>query len=109
MQVLPIASRQELASRDDRRRHLRGSGSIEAHLVAAGREPCEALLTEMSPHGCCAQTEADWLWPGRFVAIVPFGEEPLECIVRWTRDGTAGLELLRPLPASYVDWLTLVG
>lgn len=93
---------------DERRRDPRNPGGVSATLITAGREPHTATLTDVSRHGCCAETAADWLRPGRFAAIVLPGSAPLECIVRWTRGGLAGLELLRPVPADHSAWRALI-
>lgn len=91
----------------DRRRERRKAGAVSARVIMAGREPAEARLTDVSLYGCCVETAAEWLRPGRFVAIALPSGAPLESIVRWTRGDLAGLELLRPLPADRHDWLAL--
>lgn len=92
----------------DRRRDPRVHGAVGARLVIAGRTPSPAHLTDVSRQGCCARTDADWLRPGRFTAIVLPGHAPLKCVVRWTRAGIAGLELLRPITDDRADWLALI-
>jgi hypothetical protein len=92
----------------DRRRTMRAERSAEASLSTAGRTPCDAMVTDVSHHGCCVETRADWLRPGRFVAIRLADGEPLQSIVRWSQDGFAGLELLRRIPDDRADWLALI-
>ena len=105
----PLRTLQAMAADDgNRRRDWRHPGGIGAHLLMAGRDACAATLTDVSRHGCCAQSTADWLRPGRFVAVALPDTAPLECIVRWIRGDLAGLELLRPIPADRPDWLALV-
>jgi hypothetical protein len=92
----------------ERRRTGRAEHSATATVVMAGKTPCAAWLTDVSLHGCCVETRADWLRPGRFVAVGLGEGEALECIVRWSRGGIAGLELLRPIPQSRSDWFALI-
>jgi len=92
----------------DRRRSERAERVATARLATAGKAPCEAQVTDVSLYGCCVETRADWLRPGRFVGIA-LGDGPaLESIVRWSRDGFAGLELLRAIPGDRQDWLALI-
>jgi hypothetical protein len=92
----------------DRRREPRAAGGVSASVIMAGREPAEARLTHVSLYGCCVETSANWLRPGRFVAIALPSGSPLASIVRWTRGDLAGLELLRALPVERSDWLALI-
>jgi hypothetical protein len=74
----------------------------------AGKSPAEALLTDVSLYGCCVETTAEWLCPGRCVTIGLPGGQVLESIVRWSRPGLAGLELLHPVTADQLAWLALI-
>ena len=40
-----------------------------AELAMAGKAPAPGELSEVSAYGCCVETRASWLRPGRFVAI----------------------------------------
>jgi hypothetical protein len=86
----------------------RGCEKRIAHLAMAGKDLARGELTDVSAYGCCVETPATWLRPGRFVAITLPGGLALESIVRWTRGSLAGLELLRPLAANRSDWLALI-
>lgn len=92
----------------DRRRDQREPRSARASIVMAGRPPAEALLTDISVYGCCIETAADWLRPGRCMSIGLAGGLKLESIVRWAASGLAGLELLKPATADQLEWLALI-
>lgn len=92
----------------DRRRAPRTPSTASATLAVAGGERCDATLTDVSLYGCCVDAVADWLRPGRFVAIGLAGSKPIEAVVRWARDGAAGMELLHPLSADRQDWHALI-
>jgi hypothetical protein len=92
----------------DRRREQREPRSTLASVVMAGKAPAGALLTDVSLYGCCVETTTDWLRPGRCIAIGLAGGHSLDSIVRWSRDGLAGLELLRPVTAEQLEWLALI-
>ena len=57
-----------------------------------------ARLNDVSPHGCNVICDADWLRAGGFVAITINPERSIQAIVRWIRDGSCGVEFLRPIP-----------
>jgi len=97
-----------ICSDGDRRREQREPRSTLASVVMAGKAPSEALLTDVSLFGCCVKTTADWLRPGRCVAIGLAGGHTLDSIVRWSRDGLAGLELLLPVSADQLEWLAMI-
>lgn len=79
-----------------------------ANLGMAGKPGVPGQLSDVSAYGCCVETRAPWLIPGRVVAIVLPSGPTLESIVRWTRGSLAGLELLRPIAANRSDWLALI-
>jgi hypothetical protein len=79
-----------------------------ANLGMAGKPEVLGELTDVSAYGCCVETRAPWLSPGRVVAIALPSGPALESIVRWTRGSLAGLELLRPIAPNRSDWLALI-
>ena len=67
------------------------------------------MIADLSTHGCCLRSEADWLRLGSFVSISLGEDEPgLQAIVRWVRDGACGLEFLRPVPSDRPEWHELM-
>ena len=65
-------------------------------------------INNVSPHGCNIKGDADWLRMGSFVGVSLGAGQPLQAIVRWLRDGSAGLEFLRPVPADNAPWQELI-
>lgn len=105
----PLNSFSSTLCRDaDRRREQREPLGTMASLLKPGKSPAEALLTDVSLYGCCVETGADWVRPGRCVAIGLAGGDTLDSIVRWSREGLAGLELLHPATANQLEWLALI-
>lgn len=97
-----------LAQADERRREPRYNTSYAARLIALSGEDAGALLVDVSFHGCCVRSDASWLRNGRFVSIHLDPDAPLEAVVRWIRDGSIGLEFLRPVPVSSHAWQDLM-
>jgi hypothetical protein len=64
-----------------------------------------ARLRDISPFGCNLLSDADWLRSGRFISVHPARDSTIQAIVRWTRDGSVGVEFLRPIDLAEVDWL----
>ncbi len=89
----------------DRRREPRVGGPIELHVAAmltmSGEAPCAAQVSDVSLYGCCVATLADCLRPGRLVTVTLESGRAWESIVRWTGNGVAGLEWLRPIPDRF--------
>jgi len=105
----PLRLHDRIVSNDtERRRDPREPRSTTASVVMAGKQPAEALLSDISTYGCCVGTAADWLRPGRCVSIGLAGGLKIDTIVRWKRDGLAGLELLHPVTADQLEWLALI-
>lgn len=105
----PLRLLDVVASDDaDRRRGIRIDDDACVSLGMAGRDPEQGRLTDVSPNGCCVETQATWAQPGRFVAITLAAGPSLESIVRWRRGTLAGLELLRPISAERPDWQALM-
>lgn len=91
-----------------RRKTERVRAQAEARLASAQGDAETVWLGDASTHGCSVRCAAVWLRAGRFVTIVLGEDAPVQAIVRWTRDGVAGLEFLRPLPSSMRDWHRLI-
>ena len=89
-----------------RKAHRRLVDATVTVLTASGDEAA-ARVGDASTHGCSLTVDAGWLRNGRFVTLLLDDAEPLQAIVRWVRDGRAGLEFLRPLPAGSGAWQDL--
>jgi hypothetical protein len=92
----------------ERRRSARHPAWGTARLQSSHGENCEAMLADLSTHGCCVISEVTWLRTGTFVTIGIAEEPPLAAIVRWVRDGSVGMEFLRPIPPERSEWHTLL-
>lgn len=57
-----------------------------------------ARLADFSAFGCNIITDAAWLRIGGFIALRLSDEVTVQAIVRWIRNGSCGVEFLRPLP-----------
>jgi hypothetical protein len=92
----------------DRRRETRHPAWTTANVENASGARHGVILADVSEHGCAIKGEPGWLRAGGFVSI-RIGEEPaLQGIVRWIRDGAAGMEFLRPIPADRHEWHDLM-
>lgn len=63
-------------------------------------EQTDAAIQNVSIHGCNLQSEEPWLRLGRFVTIRFNRERSVQAIVRWARDGSTGVEFLRPITSA---------
>ena len=71
---------------------------VKANALMAGAKSIgRTSILDLSCHGCNLTTGDTGLHPGEFVMIRLEGTEALRGIVRWIRDGEAGIEFLRPL------------
>lgn len=68
----------------------------------------EAELNDLSVHGVRIASEAEWLRIGQFVSITLAEEPPVQAIVRWMREGEAGMEFLRPISSDRKAWRNLM-
>ncbi|MFC0589030.1 PilZ domain-containing protein [Novosphingobium aquiterrae] len=64
-----------------------------------------ARINDISTYGCNVQTSADWLRSGLFLSIHLTEEHTVQAIVRWVRDGSGGVEFLRPIPYAEAEAL----
>lgn len=92
------------AKSPERRKEPRISARYEAIIESSKGQSEEVLLIDVSMHGCCVETEADWLRNGSFVSIGLDDQPKLSAIVRWVRDGSVGMEFLRPIPTDRDEW-----
>lgn len=91
-----------------RRKELRYATGFDAILESSRGESAQVLLCEISMHGCRVKCDEAWLRTGAFVSIALEDEPPLQAIVRWNRDGAAGMEFLKPIPAERGEWRELL-
>ncbi|PLK25689.1 PilZ domain-containing protein [Novosphingobium sp. TH158] len=95
------ASSRAFVERKAARSKVRAIASITS--VDGKREG--ARLRDISTLGCAIRSEADWVRTGGIVSISLGRGKPVDGIVRWTRDGAAGIEFLRPLTRDRQDWM----
>lgn len=92
----------------DRRRELRFTAWHDAILESSQGHRDNVLVADISMHGCSVRSEASWLKPGCFVSLGLNESQMLQAVVRWVRDGAAGMEFLRPVPSDHSDWQDLI-
>jgi len=92
----------------NRRKARRHRTCVEAMVQSSHGEEAGAILADVSMFGCCVSADAAWLRLGCFVSIALAGNPGLQAIVRWTRDGSAGMEFLRPIPPEREEWHDLM-
>ena len=106
------ARNQQTATRGEpapvRRKAQRSPVASTCRIRSAFGDIARAELKDISIHGCNIDSVADWLLPGRFIAIRIDSSQPLQAIVRWARKGSAGLEFLREIPADRDEWIRLI-
>ena len=91
-----------------RRGAERASVHIEAKITSSCGETATMMIDNVSTHGCNIGGVTDWLRIGSFVGVGLAQEQPLQAIVRWVRDGSAGLEFMRPVPRDNATWHELI-
>jgi hypothetical protein len=94
--------------RVERRKTERHRAEVSVVLISSLNERAAVHLADVSTHGCNIRGEAGWLRAGAFVSIALGDEPPLRAIVRWTRDGEAGMEFILPVPPSRREWRDLI-
>lgn len=92
------------AKAPERRREPRISARYEATIESSKGDTENVLLADVSMHGCSIETEAAWIRNGSFISIGLDDQPKLSAIVRWVRDGSAGMEFLRPIPNDRDEW-----
>lgn len=107
--TIRLARLDSLESLTDRRREARHTAKASARLNSSRGESAEVLLADVSTHGCAVTVEQPWLRAGAFVTIAIAEQPALRAIVRWVREGSAGMEFLAPIPADRTEWHDLMG
>jgi len=92
----------------DRRRQRRRKTTRGASIESAKGGAAKVELSDVSQHGCSIVGGTDQLRVGGFVSIALAEGKPLQAIVRWVREGKAGLEFLWPVPADHAEWHDLI-
>ena len=92
----------------ERRRAPRYPTWTEATLHSMQGKTFKVMLVDVSAHGCSVRLKAGDLRAGNFVSVGFADEPPLQAIIRWVRNGSAGMEFLRPIPPERSDWLALM-
>ncbi len=78
-------------------------------LVTSSRGDSAAMtIANVSTHGCNIRGQAPWLRIGSFVGVALEDTPMLLAIVRWSRDGAAGLEFMRPVAPGNKPWHDLI-
>ena len=98
----------ESKSGANRRREPRFATWFDAYIENSHGNCANIQLAEVSMHGCRIQTREPWLRVGGFVSIRIEESARLQAIVRWVRDGAAGMEFLRAIPADCREWHDLM-
>ncbi len=95
-----IVARPSLARLEERRAVRRKVAEIVVHVVTpSGTYTAE--IKDVSIHGCSLSYDKAVPKLGQIVKIARDGIDPAAGIIRWVRDGIAGLEFLRPLSSSH--------
>lgn len=92
----------------DRRREERHAVWASAVLQSTHGERADVALIDLSSHGCAVDTDASWLRAGGFVSIRRDDQPALRAIVRWVREGSAGMEFLGAIPTERREWHELL-
>lgn len=98
---MPAKLKLESVSSKHGRPLTRRSSRFLAHarvtLRSSHGDRAKGSLRDVSVFGCSVQSDAPWLRTGMFVSIALSNEWSIQAIVRWVRDGRAGVEFLRPI------------
>lgn len=92
----------------DRRRNTRHKASGAATITNARGDTAKVRLTDVSQHGCAVTGTFDTMRVGAFITITLGSDKPVQGIIRWLRDGSAGIEFLWPLPTGSLEWNELI-
>ena len=99
-----LAAAESPAAAADRRRAPRFTAWHEARLQSAQGDAEDVLLTDVSTHGCCLRSESPRLRVGAILSVAVGDNPALPGVVRWVRDGSAGMEFLRSIPHERAEW-----
>lgn len=103
-----IPENANLARLQARRRERRFETWFDATLETAHGDRADIRIAEVSLHGCRIKGDMDWIHTGAFVSIAAEGGRKLQAIIRWVREGSAGMEFLRPVPQECTEWHDLM-
>jgi hypothetical protein len=92
----------------DRRKAARRRVKTDAVLETMKGDRIEGVIADLSMLGCAVKGPIDDLGISRFVSFAIKGEPPLQGIVRWVRDGSAGIEFLQPVPSELAGYHKLI-
>lgn len=67
----------------------------------------QAVIRDLSSHGCRIDTDATWLRIGAFITIRLDEQSAVMGIVRWLRGGAGGIEFLQPIRPGDDAWQVL--
>lgn len=95
-------------ARPGRRREPRFAALAEVRIESSHGDAALVMLAEVSLHGCRVRTDEAWLRAGSFIEIAMEARTGLPAIVRWVREGYAGMEFLRPIPPERIEWHDLM-
>lgn len=91
-----------------RRKVHRSQVQIEARVTSSRGDSAMMTICNASSHGCNIRGEATWLRNGSVIGVTLDERPMLLGIIRWVRDGAAGLEFMRPVPHSNKWWHDLI-
>lgn len=94
---LKLESVTSRSTRVNTRRTSRFQSQTKATIKSNHGERSKALVCDASVYGCSLQCDAAWLRSGMFISISFAADWSVQAIVRWFRDGRAGVEFLRPI------------
>ena len=91
-----------------RRKVRRSLVHVEARVTSSRGDRAAMTIGNVSMHGCNVRGDTVWLRIGSFVGVALDEGPPLQAIVRWVRDGSAGLEFMRPVAPGNRAWHDLI-
>jgi hypothetical protein len=94
---LKLESVSSKPARPQTRRTIRFTAQSRASVTASNGDRSKARIRDVSVFGCSLECEAAWLRGGMFIAIALSSDWTIQAVVRWVRDGRAGVEFLRPI------------
>jgi PilZ domain len=105
---MPVAAKLKLESVSSRqaRPQTRRVPRLFAHSRVTIRsnhgDRTKGRIRDVSIFGCSLDCDAAWLRTGMFVGIAVTSDWTIQAVVRWYRDGRAGVEFLRPITEAEV-------
>ena len=86
----------------ERRRDARSTVPTDAEIEVDPGALTEAKIASLSIHGCEVRNAPHDIHVGQFIAIRLAGLARISGIVRWARDGSAGVEFAHAIPEQVV-------